>query len=175
MGKFSTGDKPKFDWITASKTKKYKIITAVVLAFGVLLLAGGLLLKNFVTSAVTPNALKIENLSNLQGKGPLGYHCVISTNQTFMLNTGTVSGRPLANPITFTLLDGAENFLEVWDSTDSYAINSSHYSGLFNLHIKADAPAYVTNTLGVTERPTGTLQINCGSYILQIEFTYHQC
>ena len=90
MGKTTeTGEKPKFDLITASKTKKYKIITAVVLIIGVLLLALGLLLRSTLTSAVTPNALTIVDgtLSNLEGTGPTNYNCTISIDQTFVLTT----------------------------------------------------------------------------------------
>ena len=91
MGKFTTGEKPKFDLITASKTKKYKIITAVILVVGLLMLGGGLLFRGLVTSAVAPNSLQIDMLSNLQG-----HNCTISKNQLFCLSTGTVEGRALS-------------------------------------------------------------------------------
>ncbi|MCM1404674.1 MAG: hypothetical protein NC133_04235 [Prevotella sp.] len=172
MGKNTTGEKPKFDLITASKTKKYKIITGVILGLGILILGVSLLLKNLVTSAVVPNNLAINHLSNLTGTGPVNYTCTISQTEIFTLTTGTTAGRALANPIKFTLLDGAADFLEVRDATDSYAIDTSYYNGLFTLHIRDTAPASVVNAAGDTVRPTGTLQINCGSFVLRIKFTY---
>ncbi len=172
MGNFSTGDKPKFDLITASKTKKYKIITAVVLILGVLFLLGGLLLRSFITSTDIPNSLTISNLSNLTGKGPIDYKCTIPNNQPFILNTGTLDGHPLTEPIVFTLEDGAEDFLEVWNSNETKRITRSYYSGLFYLHIKADAPKSVPNNNGDMVSPTGTLKISCGSFVIKILFTY---
>ncbi len=172
MGNFSTGDKPKFDLITASKTKKYKIITAVVLILGVLFLLGGLLLRSFITSTDVPNSLTISNLSNLTGKGPIDYKCTIPNNQSFVLNTGTLDGHPLTEPIRFTLEDGAETFLEVWNANETKQISSSYYSGLFYLHIKDTAPKLVENENGEMVKPTGTLKISCGSFVLKIQFTY---
>lgn len=169
MGKNATGEKPKFDLITASKTKKYKIITGVILGLGVLILAISLLMKSLVTQAVVPNSLNIENLSNLQGN-----HCIISNDQCFTLSTGTTPGRALADPIKFTLLDGADAFLEVRDDTDRNAINTSYYNGLFYLHIRENAPTWVENSSdGTLVRPTGILRITCGSHLLEIHLEYH--
>ena len=165
MGKHATGEKQKFDLVTASKTKKYKIITGVILGIGVVLLLLSLLLKGSVTQAVVPNTLMINNLSNLKGTGPTGYTCVISQNETFTLSTGTTQGRALATPIKFTLLNGAKDFLEIQDS--------SYYDGLFTLRIRNNAPAFVENDFGQMVRPTGTLRITCGSYVIQIQFTYY--
>ncbi len=165
MGKFSTGEKPKFDLITASKTKKYKIITGVILGLGVVILAVSLLLKSMVTQAVIPNTLMINNLSNLNGTGPLNYTCTISQDETFTLSTGTTEGRALVDPIKFTLFDGAETFLDIQEK--------SYYDGLFTLYIRDDAPALVENENGDMVRPSGKLRITCGSYVLEITFTYY--
>lgn len=167
MGKNTTGEKPKFDLITASKTKKYKIITAVVLLIGVLCLAGGLLMHSFVTKAVTPNNLKLNNLSGWKG----GEKYVISTDESFTLSTGNVFGRPLTDPITFTLLDGADQFVEVWDS-ESKQITSSYYAGVFYFHIKAGAPTRVQNEMGLWVAPSGTVVIRCGSHVVKIVLEY---
>lgn len=166
MGKFTTGEKPKFDLITASKTKKYKIITAVILVVGLLMLGGGLLFRGLVTSAVAPNSLQIDMLSNLQGN-----NCTISKNQLFCLSTGTVEGRALSQPIIFELKDGAEDFLEVWDAKETQQLTTSHYPGMFWLHIKDDAPQSV-NKEGNDVNPSGRLIIRCGSHVLEINFTY---
>lgn len=174
MGTFSTSDKPKFDLIAASKTKKYKIITAVFLIIGILLLGLSLLLRTTLTSAVTPNALSLSQLSNLDGTGPLNYICTISEDEIFALSTGTPRDRALANPITFNLDEGASAFLEIRDKSDSYAINQANYQGMFWLHIREDAPAFVTNIIGENEEPSGYLTITCGSKVLRIKFTYHK-
>ena len=171
MGKIVSGDKPKFDLITASKSKKYKIITAVVLIIGLLLLGGGLLMKNMITSAVIPNTLQISELSGMSSKNSQ-LVCDISIDQSFMIKTGTTEERALVQPIIFTLLDGAENFLEVRDVTNTYQINESYYSGLFYLHIREDAPAYVT-VEDKQIKPTGKLRITCGSFMKEITFTYY--
>ena len=170
MGKLGTGDKPKFDLITASKTKKYKIITAVVLIFGLLFLGLGLLLKGAVTQTVIPNNLEISELSGLTQKNG-EYFCDISIDQTFIINTGTLSGRALAEPITFTLLDGADLFLSVYDATNDHLITEAYYPGLFYLHIKRNAPAYI-NRQGEQVEPTGKLRITCGSFEEVINFTF---
>lgn len=167
MGKLSTGEKPKFDLITASKTKKYKIITAVILVIGILLLGGGLLMRNFVTAAVTPNNLKIDALSGWQG----GENYVISIDESFILSTGNVQGRPLNTPITFELRDGADKFMEVCNAKYN-PVKSSYYAGVFYLHIRDDAPATVDNGFGEMVNPTGTLVICCGSHSLTLRFTY---
>ena len=173
MGKTATGDKPKFDLITASKTKKYKIITAVVLTVGVLLLALGLLLRSTLTSAITPNDLTIvkDTLSGLDGTGPTNYTCEVSIDQPFVLSTSTPQQRALANPITFKLDADAQTFLEVRDKTDSYAINQAYYQGMFYLHVRENVPAYI-NQNGEDVRPSGYLTITCGSKVLRIQFTY---
>ena len=173
MGKFATGDKPKFDLVTASKTKKYKIITAGVLILGLLLLGGGLLMKNLTTKTVIPNALEITELSGLTSKnGQLT--CDISVDQPMLIGTGTVEGRALTEPITFTFLNGASKFLTVRDSTNTSQITKTYYPGLYYLSIRADAPEFVTNEVGDDVRPSGTLRIQCGSYIKDIVFTYYK-
>ena len=182
MGKTFDGDKPKFDWVTTSKTKKYKIITGVILGLGVLLLLGGILMRNLVTSAVTPNALTIMNgtLSGLDGTGPMNYVCTISQDETFVLTTSTPTDRPLANAIKFELDDDAATFLEVRNSTDERAISSSNYQGMFYLHIKdtandnLNADGYIAANTEEDVRPTGYLTIRCGSRALRIKFTYHR-
>ncbi len=169
MGKNTTGEKPKFDLITASKTKKYKIITGVILGLGILILAISLLMKSMVTQAVVPNSLNIGDLSGLRGN-----QCIISNDQSFILSTGTTPGRALADPIKFSLLDGADAFVEVRDSADRNAISTSYYNGIFYLHIRENAPAWVENSSdGTKVRPTGTLRITCGSYLLEIHLEYH--
>ena len=169
MGKLASGEKQKFDLVTASKTKKYKIIVAVVLVIGVLFLAGGLLMRSMLTSAVTPNALTIMDgtLSNLDGTAPTDYICTVSQDESFVLSTSTPQDRALANPITFTLYDGAETFLEV-------AISSSNYQGMFWLHIRDDVPEYVEDSAGNQVRPSGYLRIACGSKVLRLKITYHK-
>ena len=176
MGKSTTGEKPKFDWITASKTKKYKIITAVVLVIGVLLLGGGILLRGLLTAAVTPNGLTIMNgsLSGLDGTGPVGYKCTISQDESFVLSTSTLQDRALANPIVFTLDADAQTFLAIYDTKNSYEIGSSNYQGLFWLHIRDNAPEWVTDAAGRQVRPSGNLKITCGSKTLMIKITYHK-
>ena len=176
MGKLASGEKQKFDLVTASKTKKYKIIVAVVLVIGVLFLAGGLLMRSMLTSAVTPNALTIMDgtLSNLDGTAPTDYICTVSQDESFVLSTSTPQDRALANPITFTLYDGAETFLEVRDISDSYAISSSNYQGMFWLHIRDDVPEYVEDSAGNQVRPSGYLRITCGSKVLRLKITYHK-
>ncbi len=171
-----TGEKPKFDLITASKTKKYKIITSIVLVIGVLCLAFSLLLRSMITSAILPNSLEIVegSLSGLNGVRPVNYTCVISQNQTFMLSTGTPQDRALSEPIQFILDADASLFLDVYDKTNSYPINSSNYQGLFYLHIKNGAPEYVKDQNNQDVRPSGKLTIKCGAKILQITFTYHK-
>lgn len=170
-----TGDKPKFDLITASKSKKYKIITVVVLILGVLLLGGGLLMKGFNTATVVPNTLEIVK-SEFSGltvtNGELT--CDISIDQPFILKTGTDSDRALATPITFTLLNGAEKFLKVCDS-ELEQITESRFPGLFYLSILDNAPAYVTNPEnGEPMRPEGILRITCGSFMQEVKLTYYQ-
>ena len=125
MGKLTTGEKPKFDLITASKTKKYKIISAVVLVIGILLLGTSILLHSMLSSAVTPNALTImdKSLSGLNGKGPINYTCTISQDEPFVLTTGTPQDRGLANPILFEIDDDAKTFLEVRDKDNQNKIN----------------------------------------------------
>lgn len=174
MGKFAAGEKPKFDLITASKTKKYKIITAVILVIGVLFLAGGLLLRMTITAAVTPNALTIGHLSNLSGNGPINYTCIISQDETFVLTTSTPQDRALANPITFELDNDAKSFLEIRDKTDTVPINTSHYQGRFWLHIRDGVPEFIGDGTSEADRPHGTLTIRCGSRVLQIKFIYYK-
>ena len=176
MGKLGTSEKPKFDLITASKTKKYKIITAVVLVLGVLLLVGGILLRYTLTSAVTPNALSImeKSLSGLSGTGPTNYTCTISQDECFVLSTTTPQDRALANPIKFNFDDNIKPYIEVRDKSNSYAISSSHYQGKFYLHVSDNAPEFVQNTYGEQVRPTGYLTITCGSKVLRIKLTYHK-
>lgn len=164
MGNNTAGEKPKFDLITASKSKKYKIITAVVLIIGVLLLGGGLLMRSFVTSAVAPNNLKLSNLSGRQS----GENYIITKDEPFFLSTGNFADRALTTPITFTLMDGAEDFLEVCNA-DMNPITRSYYAGQFWLHVLDDAP--VTDQNGI--RPTGTLVITCGSHTVIVRFTYY--
>ena len=172
MGKFASGDKPKFDLITASKTRKYKIVTSVVLILGLIFLGLGLLLKGGVTQAVIPNSLEISELSGLtQKNGEL--LCDISIDQSFIVNTGTVDGRALVEPITFTLMDGAEKFLVVCDATNTYQVSQDYYPGLYHLRIRSNAPEYI-NQNGSLVRPTGKLRITCGSYMKEITFTYYQ-
>lgn len=165
----TAGEKPKFDLITASKTKKYKIITGVVLGVGILLLALSLLFRSMLTAAVTPNSLTFMDgtLSGLSGTGPTNFTCEISIDQNFVLSTGTPQGRALANPITFTLDQNARTFLEVREKTGSYAISRSNYQGMFYLHIREDAPEYINGL-----RPSGDLTIRCGSKVLKVTFTY---
>jgi|GEM_PF-3133755 len=176
MGKTFNGDKPKFDLVTASKTKKYKIITGVILGLGVLLLLGGILMRTLVTSAVTPNALTITNgtLSGLDGTGPMNYVCTISQDETFVLTTSTPIDRPLANAIKFELDENAQTFLEVRDNTDTEKINSSNYQGLFYLHVLDTAPEFIDSDTDEAIRPSGYLTIRCGSRALRIKFTYHK-
>ena len=109
MGKLGTGDKPKFDLITASKTKKYKIITAVVLIFGLLFLGLGLLLKGAVTQTVIPNNLEISELSGLTQKNG-EYFCDISIDQTFIINTGTATAEDIKELIEFITLAVKEKY-----------------------------------------------------------------
>ena len=171
MGNFATGDKPKFDLVTASKTKKYKVITAVILILGLLLLGGGLLMKGLNTKTVVPNTLEINELSGLTNKnGQLT--CNISIDQPFLINTGTVDGRALVEPITFTFLDGASQFLVVRDQNNSRQITKSYYPGLFYFGIRANAPEYVINAGGESVNPTGKVRITCGSFMKEIVFTY---
>ena len=170
MGKFSTGDKPKFDLIAASKTKKYKIITSIVLVIGILCVAISLLLRSMLTPAILPKSLEIHSLSGLTDAGT----CVISQDQIFNLSTGTPQDRALSQPIQFILDAGASSFLEVYDKTNSYPINSANYQGMFYLHIKNNAPEYVKDQNNQDVRPSGKLTIKCGAKILQITFTYHK-
>ena len=176
MVKLTTEEKAKFDLITASKTKKYKIISAVVLVIGVMLLGVSLLLRSMLTSAVTPNALTItdKSLSGLDGTGPTNYTCTISQDETFILSTSTPQDRALANPITFTLDDDTKLFLEVREKSNTRAISTSNYQGLFYLHIRDNAPEYITEGLDEKVRPSGYLTITCGSKVLRIKFTYHK-
>lgn len=169
MGKNATGEKTKFDLITASKTKKYKIVTAVILVLGVLLMGGGFLLRSLNTSAVTPNNLTITELSGLDGTERY-YTCTISIDSPFVLTTGTPKDHPLANPITFTLDADAQSFLQVCDK-NYRVINSYNYQGQFYLHIRTDitVPEFLDNG----ERPTGTLTIRCGTHVIIIKITYH--
>jgi len=172
----TTGDKPKFDLVTASKTKKYRIITAVVLVIGVLLLIGGLLMKGLNTTTVVANSLEINELSGLTKKNDNnigGLYCDISVDQPFLINTGTVNGRALSEPITFSLMGGAEQFLMVCDASNTYQINKSYYPGMFYLTIRDDAPTFVYNEIGEAVNPTGKLRISCGSYVKEINFTYY--
>lgn len=163
MGNITSGEKPKFDLITASKSKKYKIITAVVLIFGILLLGSGLLMRNFVTAAVAPNTLELSNLSGQQS----GENYIITQDEPFFLDTGNFTNRALTTPIIFTLMDGAEDFLEVCDA-DMNPITQSYYAGQFFLHVLSDTPA--TDENGIS--PTGTLVITCGSHTIILRFTY---
>lgn len=172
MGKFATGEKPKFDLINASKTKKYKIIFGVILTVGILMLITGFVLRGTLTQAVTPNSLTIQNLSNLSGSGPVDYQCMISQDELFTLSTGTKQQDALANPITFDLDDNAQKFVEVREKTNSYAITTARYQGLFYLHIKDDAPEYIGGGRTDQDRPTGYLTIKCGSRVLRIALTY---
>lgn len=172
MGINTAGDKPKFDLITASRSKKYRIITAVVLILGLLLLGGGFLLRSFVTEAVAPNDLQISELSGLrkeQGRDV----CDISTDQTFIIRTGTVMSRALADPITFTIYDGAEQFLEVWD-LNKQVINEAHFPGMFYLHVRTNCPEYIKDEFGNDVRPSGKILITCGSYAKEITVTYYK-
>lgn len=174
MGKFTTGEKPKFDLITASRTKKYKIISGVILALGILLLIIGFILRGTVTQAVMPNALSIDNLSNLEGSGPVSYHCEIAQDQLFTISTSTPTEKALATPITFILDEDAQQFVEVRDQSDTRTITKANYQGLFYLHIKENAPAYIGDGRTDQDRPTGYLRIECGSRILRIKLTYCQ-
>lgn len=182
MGKIFDGEKPKFDLITASKTKKYKIISGVILGLGVLLLLIGLLMYNLVTAAVTPNALTIvdKSLSGLDGTAPMNYICTISKDEPFMLSTSTALDRPLANPIKFELDDNAKKFLEVRAKEDGPAVDEYYYQGLFYLHIKdtandnLDTDGYIISNDEEKVRPTGYLTVRCGSRALRIKFTYHK-
>ena len=183
MGNEFDGDKPKFDLVTASKTKKYKIIAGVILGLGILLLLGGILMRTLVTSAVTPNALTIveKSLSGLEGttNAPMDYTCTISQDESFMLSTSTALDRPLANPIKFELDNDAKKFLEIQDKNGA-TIKEYYYQGLFYLHIKStandglDADGYLTSNSEEKIRPTGYLTIRCGSRALRIKFTYHK-
>lgn len=172
MGKSATGEKQKFDWITASKTKKYKIITAVVLVIGVLFLGLSLIMRNLQTSAVVPNSLTIMD-STLSGYDAKSNSYKISQDETIVLSTGTVEGRALTTPIRFELDSAAAKFLEVRDNTNEDRITSSHYAGLFYLHILDDAPGPEETDDGF-QYPQGTLTITCGSYLLEIKFTYYK-
>ena len=167
MGKNANKDKPKFDLITASKTRKYKVIVAVVLVLGVLLLGGGLLMRMMVTPAVTPNGLEIDSLSGLRQKNGLNV-CTISIDQTFVVSVGRDMDAPLVNPITFTLDENAKQFMEVWDIADQKPITEAYYAGVFQIHIKDNAPTEING-----KQPTGNLTIRCGSYAYSIDFTYH--
>lgn len=167
MGTSTTGDKPKFDLITASRTKKYRIITVVFLIIGLLFLISGLLLQGFVTKAIAPNDLQISELSGLTEN----YTCDISIDQPFIVRTGTVMDKALSDPITFKFYDGAEQFLEVQDLNHNYT-TESHFPGLFYLHVKTSCPEFVKNAQGIDVRPTGKLRISCGSYVKIITFTY---
>lgn len=171
-----TGEKPKFDFIAASKTKKYKITASVILVVGVLCLAISIFLRSTLTSAITPNSLTIvkDSLSGLDGMGPLNYTCTISQDETLRLSTGTPQERALANAITFIIDDDAKAFLEVRDKTNSTKINSSNYQGLFYLHIKDNAPEYVKDNNNQDVRPSGNLTIKCASKVLRIKITYHK-
>ena len=172
MGKFASGDKPKFDLITASKTRKYKIVTAVVLIFGLIFLGLGLLLKGGVTQTTIPNSLDVSELSGLtQKNGEL--LCDISIDQSFIIKTGTIEGRALVEPIKFTLMDGAEQFLIVCDETNTYQINQGYYPGLYHLRIRSYTPEFI-NRNGNLVRPSGKLRITCGSYMKEITFTYYK-
>ena len=168
MGKSTTGEKPKFDLITASKTKKYKIITAVVLLIGILILGGGWLMRGMVTSSVTPNDLSIVEgtLSNLNAG-----ECIIAQDESFVISTGTLAGRPLSDPIVFTLDNGARQFVEIWDS-NFRPVETSHYAGLFWLHIKDNAPTEVADIYGEMVPPSGNLIITCGNFVKKIKLTY---
>ena len=170
MGKSATGEKPKFDLITASKTKKYKIITAVVLLIGVAFLGLGWLLKSTVTAAVTPNDLTIMEgtLSNYDGT-----NCILSQDEAFVLSTGTLPDSPLSDPIIFTLDAGASRFVQIYDSK-MRPITQSNYQGLFYLHIFPDTPEFIDNGYGEMVRPSGNLIIRCGSHVIQIKLTYHK-
>ncbi len=169
MGKFATGEKPKFDLITASKTKKYKIITAVVLVIGVLLLGLSILMYNMLTVAVAPNNLFVDNLSNYSRN--LGT-CTISQDESFTITTGNPIDRALIDPIIFELDADAAVFLQIYDQTNTHEISSSRYQGLFYLHIRKDAPTTVEKN-GITVEPSGILKIKCGIHITQINITYH--
>ncbi len=162
----NTTDKPKFDLITASRSKKYRIITAVVLIFGLLFMGLGLLLRGFVTGTVTPNDLQISELSGLNHGN---YRCNISTDQSFILRTGTAMDQALSTPITFKIYDGAEQFLEIQDINHN-TITQAYYPGMFYLHIRPNSPEF-TNT---NDRPEGKLLISCGSYYKEITFTYYK-
>ncbi|MCQ2382053.1 MAG: hypothetical protein MJ054_01990 [Clostridia bacterium] len=169
MGKITMNEKPKFDLITASKTKKYKIITSIVLVVGILMLIGGILLRTTLTSAVTPNALTINHLSNLDNST-----CKISRDESFVISTSTPSNRALATPIIFELDDDAKLFLEVREKTDSQAINSAYYQGLFYLHVLDNAPSYLGEGTTDENRPAGYLTIRCGSKALKIKMIYYK-
>ena len=157
MGKMTTGEKPKFDLIAASKTKKYKIIFGVVLALGILLFVGGIILHSTLTQAVTPNSLSIQFLSGLDNS-----ECIISQDEGFALYTGTETNRPLANPIIFELDQDAQQFVEIRDKKNESKIDSYRYQGLFYLHV---LPSAIDNA-------TGKLKIHCGSKSLLIKLTY---
>lgn len=173
MGKNVTGDKPKFDLITASKTKKYKIIFGIILGLGVLLLIGGIVLRGTLTSAVTPNSLTIEHLSNLDGAAPINYKCIISQDESFVLSTSTPQDRALINPITFDLDDDAKMFAEIREKTNTTAITQDRYQGMFWIHIRDDAPRFIGTEQTDANRPKGYLTIRCGSRVLRIELTYY--
>lgn len=175
MGKNATGDKPKFDFITASKTKKYKIIFGVILVLGILLLIGGFLLRSTLTKAVTPNSLNLDFLSNLNSNKT---ECIISQDQCFRITTGTPTDRALANPIIFDLDENAQQFVEVRDksNTTTFADNQTYYPGLFWLHIQTDVdiPEYIGDGHTDQDRPSGYLTIKCGSKALKIKLIYYK-
>ncbi len=161
MGKNATGEKPKFDLINTSKTKKYKIIFGVILVFGVLLLIGGIILHGTLTETKIPNTLIIENLSNYNDNNG---DCIISTDEMFVIKTGTPIDHALSSPITFSLDENAQKFVVVCDSTNQVQINQSNYQGYFWLHI-------INNNM--TDRITGKLTITCGSRAKVINLEYH--
>jgi len=162
----TNADKPKFDLITASRTKKYRVITAVVLVFGLLLMGLGLLLRGFVTETKAPNDLQISELSGLNYGN---YTCNITTDQSFILRTGTEMDQALSTPITFKVYGGAEQFLEVQDMHRNPITRASR-PGMFYLHVRTNCPEFTE----YNERPTGKLLITCGSFSKEITFTYYK-
>lgn len=153
-----TWEKQKFDLITASKTKKYKIITAVVLVLGVLMLVGGILLHGSLTSAVTPNDLRVvpQTLSGYDGET-----CTLSQDETFVLSTGTLQNRPLTEAIKFKLDEDAQKFLVIQNHKNQ-TITSSNYQGLFRFHI----------TNPDVDNQSGKVRITCANKIIEITVVY---
>ena len=102
------------------------------------------------------------------------WKCEIAQDQLFTISTSTPTEKALATPITFILDEDAQQFVEVRDQSDTRTITKANYQGLFYLHIKENAPAYIGDGRTDQDRPTGYLRIECGSRILRIKLTYYQ-